>query len=266
VAEKAPVPDEGSSVKSADRALNLLRFVANHGPVRFSEIVDDLGLPRSSAHGLLKTMVAREWLEHDPVTRLYSLGFRAWEVGQRYAGHRDLANTAKPIMDDLAFKVGETVQLARLDGLENVYIAVSESPHPMRLASAVGMRLHAHATGLGKVLLAELDEDEARRRLSAVVLPKLTEATIVAVDDLMKELAAIRARGYALDNEEYVVGFTCVAVPVLKDGDELVAALSVTTATNRVGDSWPDEQLVHLREAAAKIRGRLGFSDPPGPA
>ena len=77
---------------------------------------------------------------------------------------------AQPLMDELTAVTTETVQLARLEGLDNVYLAISESPHPMKLVSSVGERLPAHATGLGKVLLAGLDDDELDRRLSGVTL------------------------------------------------------------------------------------------------
>lgn len=240
-------------VKSADRALALLWLVAEAGTVSFGEILDQLGLARSSAHGLVQTMTRRGWLEHDVQTRRYSLGLRAWQVGQRYTGHHDLANLAKPIMDELVDELGETVQLARLDGVENVYIAISESRHPMRLASSVGMRLHAHATGLGKALLAQLDPQEARARLAAVALPRLTERTICDVDDLMAAIDEVRSSGRSLDNEEYLEGCSCVAVPIAVAAPGLVAAMSVTAPTSRCGPDWPERPLRALLASARRI-------------
>jgi DNA-binding IclR family transcriptional regulator len=253
---------ERSSVKSADRALALLDFVGERGTVRFAELVTDLGLPRSSAHGLVQTLVARGWLEHDPIARRYSLGLRAWQLGQRYVGHRDLAAVAKPVMDDLAQELGETVQMARLDGVENVYISISEAPRPMRLASSVGMRLHAHGTGIGKALLSQLGPEEARRRLSSVVLPSFTERTLTDVDELLDVIAQARVDGYAEDNEEYLPGCRCVAVPLrldALDGSDqgLVAAISVTAPVFRCGPDWPEPQLRLLRAGADRIRSRM---------
>lgn len=254
---------ESAAVKSADRALAIIEYVAQRGSARFQDILDEGELPRSSAHGLLRTLVSRGWLAHDPFSRTYSLGLRAWHVGQRYAGHRDLANLAKPLMDALAEQVAETVQLARLDGIENVYIAISESPHPMRLASSVGMRLHAHATGIGKALLAQLDPDEARRRLSAVVLPQFTPHTVIDVEELMRVLEQVREQGYALDDEEYLPGTRCVAVPLLDDGKGLIAALSVTAPSNRCGEDWPERPLERLLATARMVRTRMDLDPNP---
>ena len=245
------------SVKSADRALNIIEFVADRGTVRFQDILTELSLARSSAHGLLRTLVSSGWLEHDPETRTYTLGLRAWQIGQKYSGHRGLADIAHPHMDVLAKKVGETVQLARLDGIENVYIAISESPHPFRLASSVGMRLHAHATGLGKALLSQLDPKEARRRLTAVVLPKFTERTVTDPTQLLEQIDLARRQGYSTDEGEYLPGTRCVAVPLLDDGAGLIAALSVTAPSNRIGENWPAPVLAELRSTATTIRGRL---------
>src|SRR5690606_15547749 len=135
-------------------------------------------LPRSSGHGLIQTLVTSGWISHDPSARDYSLGLRAWQVGERYAGHRTLVEAAGPIMAQLVADVGETVQIARLEGLENVYIAVRESRHPVWIASAVGSRMDAYATGIGKALLSMRPPDELEARFrEAVQLRAATENT-----------------------------------------------------------------------------------------
>ena len=123
--ESLTEPASDGAVKSADRALTILDVIGQRGTIRVSELVSLLGLPRSSAHGLIQTLLSRGWLEQNASSRELSLGFRAWELGQHYAGHHDLLSATKPVMANLAQQVGETVQLARLDGLENVYIAIN---------------------------------------------------------------------------------------------------------------------------------------------
>lgn len=250
-------PADGT-VKSADRALAIVEFVADRGSVRFHDILTGLSLARSSAHGLLRTLVSSGWLQHDPETRIYSLGLRAWQVGQKYNGNRGLAEIARPHMDALAAAVGETVQLARLDGIENVYLAISESPHPFRLASSVGMRLHSHATGLGKALLSQLDQDEARRRLTSVVLPRFTERTVADPASVLDEIELARRQGFSTDEGEYLPGTRCVAVPLFNDGAGLIAALSVTAPSVRTGADWPTPVLAELLATAGAIRAELG--------
>ena len=251
------------SVKSADRALSLIEFVANRGNVSFNEILGGLSLPRSSAHGLLQTLVASGWLDHDQQTKRYTLGLRTWQVGQLYTVHRDLARAATPIMDKLALQLGETVQLAVLDGIENVYVAISDSPNPMRLASSVGMRLHAHATGIGKALLSLIDPAEAEARLRAVVLPKLTDRTVTDVDDILALLHAARITGFALDDEEFIDGCRCVAVPLTSLGSAgVTSALSVTMPTTRTDAEWPQSIFGPLHSSADEIRRVLGAHFP----
>lgn len=252
-----------ATVKSADRALAIIEFVADHGSVRFQDIVTGLALARSSAHGLVKTLVSSGWLHHNP-DRAYSLGLRAWQVGQQYTGHRALADIARGPMDRLAGTVGETVQLARLDGIENVYIAISESANPFRLASSVGMRLHSHATALGKALLSQLDSEEARRRLTSVVLPRFTDTTVDDPAALMAEIDRARERGYSTDEGEYLVGTRCVAVPLFDDGMGLITALSVTAPAARTGPDWPAPVLAELLATAAVIRNGVspGVGNP----
>jgi DNA-binding IclR family transcriptional regulator len=256
--------DRGNpTVKSADRALTVVEFVAGRGSASFTEILEGLGLPRSSVHGLLNTLCAAGWLDHNSANKQYSLGLRAWQVGQLYTGHQTLANVAKPVMDRLSASLGETVQLALLDGVENVYIAISQAPGGMRLGSSVGMRLLAHATGIGKALLSMLDPGESRKRLESVALPRLTDKTVTDVEDLTALVAAAKTNGFALDDEEYLAGCRCVAVPLTsKSGGGMYAALSVTMPTARTDADWPGSILRPLVAASQEIRALLGVREP----
>lgn len=247
-----------SAVKSADRVLAVLDLLAARGPSTFSAIVAALGLPNSSAHNLLQTMVRRDYLEFDAEARTYALGLRLWQVAQAYGGNRDLVEEARPLMQRVVEVTGETVQLARLDRIENVYLAIAESPHPMKLVSAVGSRLYAHATGLGKALLSDLPDAEVRQRLAGVTLPAFTSNTITEVDRLLVALAEVRARGYATDDEEYVVGCRCVAMPIRGASGSVVAAMSVSIPTPRYTPAIADQARVALAEAVATLEGRLG--------
>jgi DNA-binding IclR family transcriptional regulator len=249
-------------VKSADRALAVVEFVAAEGSTNFNAIVTELQLPRSSAHGLLHTLTAAGWLQQSELSRQYTLGLRAWQVGQRYSGHRDIEGIAKPVMDRLAGELNETVQLAQLDGVENVYIAISESEQPMRLASSVGSRLMVHATGVGKALLSMLDPAEAERRLRATTLARFTDNTITDVDELMNVVTKVRERGFAIDDEEYTSGCRCVAVPVLDDGAGLLIAMSVSMPSFRTDGSWPESVTGPLMKAADDIRSIVGIPNP----
>lgn len=250
-------------VKSADRALAVLELVAQRRSATFTDVVTALTMPRSSTHELLRTMTESGWLTFDPDRRRYGLGLKAWQVGQRYDGHQALVEAAQPIMDELSKTVGETVQLARLDGTHNVYVAISESPNPMRLVSSLGMRLPAHATGIGKALFSLLDPQEVERRLEGVELVALTPRTVTRTEDLLARVDEVRARGFAIDDEEFTEGCRCVAAPLL--GTEqmgFVSALSLTMPTSRTGAAWPDRHVPPLLEAVDRIRTAVGASAP----
>lgn len=256
---ESSAPPAGGGVKSAERALSLLDHVAEKGQVRFQDVVDS-GIPKSSAHALLATLVSSGWLVYSAQTRQYRLGLHAWQLGQAYDGHRRLIEVAHPVMDALVADLGETVQLARLDGIENLYIAIRQSPHPMRMASSVGMRLQAHATGIGKALLSTLPEAEAERRLSEVALPRLTANTQTDVATLMSTITQVRHSGYAIDDEEFIEGCRCVAVPIAgEDEIGLAAAMSITMPTLRTGRDWPGPMIPRLGSARDEIRAEMGL-------
>jgi DNA-binding IclR family transcriptional regulator len=246
------------AVKSADRALAILEYLAREGQASFGAIVRDLGLPLSSAHQLLQTILSRGFIELDESTRLFRLGFRLWEVAQSYAMTDDLVSLAQPLMEQLTSITTETVQLARLEGVDNVYLAISESPHPMKLVSSVGKRVAAHATGLGKVLLAGLDADELDRRLSGITLARFTERTITDRTALLAELKRVRSRGFGYDNEEYVIGCRCVAAPVRDASGQVVAAMSVSVPTPRFNQEVAQRVRTALRDTVTHLEARMG--------
>jgi DNA-binding IclR family transcriptional regulator len=250
-------------VKSADRVLLLLEYLAKVGEATFASIVRDLDLPNSSTYQLLQTALRRDFIELDEGTRQFRLGFRLWEVAQSYAVAGDLVAIAQPLMDELVGITTETVQLARLDGLENVYLAISESPHPMKLVSSVGSRLPAHTTGVGKMLLADLPESTLSAILEGAVLASFTARTITDPTALRRELQRIRAHGYSEDKEEYIVGCRCVALPIRDATGSTVAAMSVSIPTPRYSKTIARTAREALAATVARLEQRMGTLTPP---
>lgn len=255
---------EGSAaaVKSAARILTILGYLAEHRGATFTQIVRDLKLPNSSVHQLLHTGVSMGFIESDPDTKTFRVGLRVWEVGKAYKGAEDLAALAKPFMDELVDRTKETVQLARLSGIDNVYLAISESPHVMKLVSSVGSRLPAHATGLGKVLLSGLSNEELARRLDGVQLARFTDRTITSVSQLRKVLEQVRRDGFAEDDEEYVIGCRCIAMPIRNSAGTVIAAMSVSVPTPRYNDEVASSIRVALAETTRRLELellRVGF-------
>ena len=246
-------------VKSAERVLNIIEFLASDACGRtFSDISRALGLPKSSLHELLGVLTQRGYLDYDEAGRTYSLGIRIWESGQAYLRHHDLIREALPVMENIVSRVNETAQLAILDGLENVYLAKVDSTHPLRLQSEVGRRLHAHATGLGKVLLAHLPTEQLDNRLDGVALPRFTANTIADRQQLRAEFVSILQRGFAIDAEEYTPGLSCVAVPISQSQSRVVAAMSVSIPVTRLTIEQLSTSLSLLADGSLHIARRLG--------
>ncbi|SDO67663.1 transcriptional regulator, IclR family [Nakamurella panacisegetis] len=259
---RPPADDEPASsvgaVKSADRLMTLFEHLAQVGEATFSSITADLKIPNSSAYQLLRTAHRRGFVEFDEHTRTYRLGLRIWEVAQSFAGNLDLPGTAQPLMTALSEETGETVQLARLDGLENVYLAIAESSQAMKLVSTVGARLPAHTTGVGKVLLSGLADEDLAERFAGVKLERFTRNTLTSLPELLTEVHRIQKQGYGEDNEEYVVGCRCIAMPVRGGDGRPLAAMSVSIPTPRFNRTVARDVRSALNRTVVELERRLG--------
>lgn len=202
-------------VKSAVRTVELLEYLAARAeqPTRIRDVCAALDMPRSSAHALLRTLVAQGWVRSheagDDSGSLYSIGMRALLVGTSYLDADPYLPLIVPFLDDLRGQLDETCHLGRLDGHDVVYLATSESRH--RTRHKVGRRLPAYATALGKSLLAERVGAECDAHLPTELTP-LTPRTVTDRAVLVSELDEIRVRGYATETEENMVGIKCFAV------------------------------------------------------
>jgi DNA-binding IclR family transcriptional regulator len=245
------------TVKSSDRTLEILERLAASGRRTLGELARELDIPKSSLHGILRTMTERGWVEVDPGGTRFGLGLRALQVGAAYLEADDAVTLLGTLLDELAAEFGETVHLGRLDGANVVYMAKRESIHPLRLFSAIGRRLPAHATALGKALLAERDDAEVAAILPSP-LPRLTARTLTDGADLAAELHATRERGYAVDREENTDGIVCfaMAVPLRKPA---VDAISLSIPVSRLADGVEPRTADGLRRAVDQVRAARGL-------
>jgi IclR family transcriptional regulator, acetate operon repressor len=172
------------------------------------------------------------------------------------AGQR--GGAARPHLERIAARLGETVNLAMLDHERAVYVAQASSTHSMRMFTEVGRRVHLHCTGVGKMLLAGLGEEQVRGIARSTGLPAATEHSITDAGELVAELGRIRERGYAIDDGEQEIGVRCFAVAV--PGAPLATALSVSGPAARVTPEFADDAVPLLREEAVRVGERLAGS------
>jgi len=226
--------DDFHPVRSADRTIDLLELLAEHpGGVSFNDIIKHLNIPRSSLSGLLRTLTARRYITKTPDGKRFQLGLKVLELSASYLQGSDLLDLARQAIQKLVREFGETAQVAVLDGADVIYVATEHSQHSMRIASRIGRRLPAHATAVGKSLLAMLPDDTVNQLLPAQLEP-LTPHTITARADLKRELALTRRLGYAYDAEEFAVGLHCIAAPILDESGRAVASISVSIPAARL--------------------------------
>lgn len=239
-------------VKSADRTLEILERLADHPGRSLVELARELDIPKSSLHGILRTMTRRGWVETDATGTRFGLGMRALQVGAAYIEADDAVGLLSGVLDRLADELGETVHLGRLDGPNVVYMAKRESIHPLRLYSAIGRKLPAHATGLGKALLAGLPPAEVDALLGPT-LRALTRHTITDRATLRAELDLIAERGWSVDRQENTEGIVCfaMAVPLRTPASD---AISISIPAARVTDVTEAIVVGALRRGLDQVR------------
>jgi DNA-binding IclR family transcriptional regulator len=248
--------ESASGVKSARRAIEVLEaFADNRAWTSLADLHNRTGFPRSSLHGLLRTLRDVGWIEADEAGTRFRLGVRALICGTAYLDRDPVIPHATEALERVREATGFTAHFARLNGDQVVYLETRESRHSRHLVSRVGRTLPAYVTALGKALLAELSDDELAAMLPAK-LAAVTEHTITDRDALRAELVVIRERGYATEHEEGKLGVACAAAVVpyrIPATDAMSCSMPADTITqaeaHRVG------KLLH--EVAADLNQQL---------
>lgn len=244
---------EASPVQSVGRAFDILERMADAGgELRLSELARVLGLPVPTLHRLVRSLVAGGYVRQLP-SRKYALGPRLVRLGDVAA--RLTGAWATPVLEGLVAALGETANMATLDGDAMIYVAQAPSPHSMRMFTEVGRRVLPHSTGVGKAVLAQLSETRVRAIVERTGMAAQTEQTITDVESLLAELRRIRERGYAVDDGEQEVGVRCfaVAVPRLT----VPTAISVSGPAIRMTREVRDRAVPLLLGGAERLAGEL---------
>lgn len=243
----------GREVKSAARTVEVLEFLAarQNRSVRLRELSEALGVPRSSLHALLRTLANHGWVRADSTGTLYGIGIRALLAGTSYLDSDPYMPLVLPFLDQLREQLDETFHFGRLDGSDIVYLATRESSQYLRPYSRVGRRLPAYATSLGKAILADHSATERDAHIPSH-LDAVTAHTIVDRAQLDDELDRTRDRGYAIDDQENVLGLKCFAIP-LPYANPATDAISASVPMARLDDQRELEIIAALRTIGGKI-------------
>jgi DNA-binding IclR family transcriptional regulator len=245
-----------SSVANAIRLIKA--FSDEQYEIGISDLGKQLQLPKSTVHRLASTLIDAGMLEQNAETGKYRLGLVLFELGSLVRRKMDFSSEAKPYLMSLREKTGETVHLAILDHTSIIYVNSLESKHAIRMTMDVGVRKPAHCTAVGKVLLA-FQPPEVIEKIIAAGLPERTPHTIVDADALRQELATIRSRGYAFDDEESELGLRCIAAPVRDYYGNVIAATSVAGPAQRLTKKVLMSYAPDVISAGEAISLRLGY-------
>jgi DNA-binding IclR family transcriptional regulator len=254
------LPDRAlAGAQVIDRVIDILETFARMGPeLGVSEISRALGLKKATAHRLLSSLRRRGIVAQDPKTRRYRLGLKLWELGALATLQVDWVLRVKPHLERLTAETGETAHLAILSDGQILYVEKVESSHSLRMPSQVGRRNPVHCTGVGKAQIAWLPDEVLAGIVARRGLTRHTPNTITELPALRRELARIRERGYAVDNEEIEEGLICIGAPIRDHTGMVVAGVSIAGPSSRLR---PDTIEVHARsvvDAARAMSSVLG--------
>jgi IclR family transcriptional regulator, KDG regulon repressor len=250
--------EAGTRLSSVANAILLMKaFSDEQSELGISTLAERLRLAKSTVHRLASTLVEAGMLEQNKETGKYRLGLAVFELGSLVRRKIDMSFEAKPWLMTLREQTGETVNLSILDHGGVVCVNFLESKKVNRISSGIGLRKPVHCTAEGKVLVAF----QSAAVIQGVIDSKLerrTLRTVVSPAALKEEFAAIRARGYATDDEEYELGVRGIAAPIRDDSGVPVAAVGVTGPTQRLTKTRLLGLVRHVSHAAKEISLRLG--------
>ncbi len=246
-------------VQSIARAFDVLeRMVDAGGEITLTELANSSGVPRPTIHRVIRTLVDLGYVRQEQ-SRRYALAPRLIRLGESASSR--LGVWVRPHLEGLVETLGETANLALLDGDGVVYVAQAPSRHSMRMFTEVGRRVLPHCTGVGKALLSQLSPAQVEGIVGRTGLPAQTPTTITDLTRLLGELDLIRGNGYAIDEGEQEIGVRCVAVPV--PGAPALAAISISGPAARMTPTIVNRAVPAMAAIAEQLSRELSYRASP---
>lgn len=247
------VENKPGGVQSVTRALDILEAIdAAGGELALIEIAAASGLPTPTIHRLVRTLVDRGYLRQLP-DRRYALGSRLIPLGS--SALIAFGSRSAPELRRVVSALGETANLATLDGDQVVYVGQVASPHAMRMFTDLGRHVHPHCRAAGKALLSQLPDEDVRDILRRTGMPAMTARTITDPDILVSQLAEVRRSGIAVDEGELEDGVVCLAAPVPSRTATL--SVSISGPAVRMNQELRSRAIPMLQEVAGELAEHL---------
>lgn len=248
-------------IPAIERTMEILKYIG-HDEVYFLDIVNDLSIPKSSAYSIVQSMLELGFLRKTGKSSRIALGFRLFELGNLSIEKLDLRKIANPFMKNLVLQENLLCHLGRIDGHEAFYLSKIQPKRGISVESREGRRIALRSSGLGKAMLAWQKPDVRKALLEREPLPTGRTNAITDPDVLENHLADIRARGWAIDDEEDMLGIRCVAAPIFDIQGEVIAGISVTGMVVDMPYERIDRLARCVVETANNISRAIGSDTP----
>ncbi|ATW27701.1 IclR family transcriptional regulator [Candidatus Formimonas warabiya] len=247
-------------VQSVERALQILKAMhAKREDVGITELSKELQVGKSTIHRLITTLEEYGFVQQIPGTGKYRIGWALFELGSEVPKRVGLNEVAKPYLHALCDQTNETAILAVRDGTDTVYVDKAETSQILRMDIQVGTRVPAYCTALGKVLLSGLTNDEIRELYKDKTFKPNTMNTISSLDQLLYHIDNVRLSQYAVDDEEFSLGFRCVAAPIKDISGNIIAGIAVGGPSSRLTKIKLGEDYPLAMDAASRVSTALGY-------
>lgn len=245
--------------QSVQKTLQIIETMAQaREPLRLADLAQQVHMPASTTLRMVNTLVERHYAYQDPVTLRYALTLRFAQIGAMVSDRFSIRDTAHPFLVELSNRCGESCCLAVEEDMEVIYLDVVDGPDGLlKITQRIGKRAPMHSTGVGKLLLTQYTPQQLQALIDSKGLVRLTQHTKATPEELEAELAAIRARGYAFDDEECELGARCVAAPIRDYADKIVAAISISGPISRMTPQQAEAFAPLLLQTAQRIERLL---------
>lgn len=247
-------------MKSLNRALDLIELIAERGAIGVRELSGLAGLPPATTHRMVAALQKRGYLFKTGRSHRYALSPKFLKLGESAQQQIDIVASARPFLEKLMADTRENANLCVRDGHKVIYVDHVGSPdHNLQAFTRLGGSAPLYASGVGKLFLSDLGERQFQAYLKAVDLRAYTPHTLTTAKALGAEIKKVGQNGYAIDDEERELGIRCVAAPVLNHGNEIVAAISVSGAVQRLTDERLPTLAKLLVDTAHQLSTAIGY-------
>jgi len=249
--------DKGYIAPSVRKAFEILRAISlSRNGLGISEIARKLAMAKSSVHGITSTLEELGAIRRDPLTKKFVTGPTLLELGRLAYSQIDLADVARPVMEELMENTEESVFLGVLNGQHITILDIVESRKELKITSPRGTTIPIFAGATGKVILASMEENKALNIIRTRGLPRYTENTITDPEKYVQEIRAARQKGYAIDDEEYIMGVRAVAAPIEGEGP-MISTVYVVGFKASMDEDKMQGLIAETKKAATLIGNKL---------